>query len=883
MRPIKIEFQAFGPYPGYEVVDFENLLSKGLFLICGKTGTGKTTILDAMTYALYGQSSGSGRGKFEAMRCTNADFDTTTFVRFEFENNGDIYRFERRLERKRKNLSASYNVEKKEEDGIFRPLFENAKEGLVNDKAKDIIGLEYDQFRQVIVLPQGQFEKLLTSNSDEKEKILSNIFGEDKWQKIAVKMCDDAEARKKALDGTRDKIAASLAEEQCETMSQLYFLIAQKKEEEKALEEEMKEAGLDKLIADEQTVLSLAKQFEDLDKAQAKVTSLEEKKAKRVEWEGSLNAALRAEKVRLLLHEVEESEKDLQKRQAAENAAKSAADAAITASQTAEAAFQKHLEDEPAVEEKKALKVRYEEKRTDYQGIDQCEKELQEILITKQKAESDEKTAKEKLDACVAGISSLQMTYKQLSKEHTDLLDLYVSGITGVLAEQLVDGEPCPVCGNTEHPHKAPKSDNDVTKEQVDQKKEEVDTAYQNLQAQTAKQDELRAVCDQCHDAVGKINEKLAGVKTRLDSMKAGLVEGIETLPGLEKAIKALEKEIDKYSEEKTRLEAVDKAAKHTAAEETAKLEPAKQETANAKKKAQDAEELLAAGLKDNQFASKEEAKEFLLSEKEIDDLRTEIANYDADVKTSEAALKEKKAELSGVERPDEEASRQKIKEALEKKDLFAKRQGVLTTEIVRLEKKAENLEAEGDGIEEKIRQAEEDFSFARKLRGDSGTSLQRYVLGIMFSSVIASANKMLSLVHDGRYRLFRSDEKVQGSNKRGLELKVYDRKSKESEGRFVNTLSGGEKFLTSLALSIGMSTIAQKSGIKIEALFIDEGFGSLDEDSIADAMSILNSIQEANGLVGIISHVQLLRDQIGTKLEVKEEEKGSHIVQTIG
>ena len=123
-----------------------------------------------------------------------------------------------------------------------------------------------------------------------------------------------------------------------------------------------------------------------------------------------------------------------------------------------------------------------------------------------------------------------------------------------------------------------------------------------------------------------------------------------------------------------------------------------------------------------------------------------------------------------------------------------------------------------------------------------SGTGLQRYVLGIMFSSVVAAANKMLEMVHGGRYRLFRSDEKAQGSNKRGLELKALDKNSEDHEGRFVSTLSGGEKFLASLALSIGMSTIAQKSGIKIEALFMDEGFGSLDEDSINDAMNKTNT-----------------------------------------
>ena len=220
---------------------------------------------------------------------------------------------------------------------------------------------------------------------------------------------------------------------------------------------------------------------------------------------------------------------------------------------------------------------------------------------------------------------------------------------------------------------------------------------------------------------------------------------------------------------------------------------------------------------------------------------------------------------------------------AIEAQREHSAKSGVIGAEIERLKKKKKDLEALGEGIDEKLAQAESDQRFARSLRGDTGTGLQRYVLGIMFSSAVAEANKMLELVHDGRYRLYRSDEKAQGSNKRGLELKVFDRYSEEHGGRHVSTLSGGEKFLTALALSIGMSSIAQKSGIKIDALFIDEGFGTLDEDSIEDAMNILNGIRKASGMVGIISHMQILQDNIQMKLRIKRDAAGSHIVQEVG
>ena len=289
------------------------------------------------------------------------------------------------------------------------------------------------------------------------------------------------------------------------------------------------------------------------------------------------------------------------------------------------------------------------------------------------------------------------------------------------------------------------------------------------------------------------------------------------------------------------------------------------------------------AALKEQQFTSVEEADALFIGERELEALKKQIADYDANVKVAQKNLDELRQELADIEEPDEVQCQEQLTAASDARTLYAENKGILSTEINRLTEKLTMLEAEGEGMEEKIREAEEDFAFAKKLRGDSGTGLQRYVLGIMFSSVVAAANQMLELVHGGRYRLYRSDEKAQGTNKRGLELKVFDRNSVEHSGRFVSTLSGGEKFLASLALSIGMSTIAQKSGIKIEALFIDEGFGSLDEDSISDAMNILGSIQQANGLVGIISHVQLLQDRIPTKLQVQEVEGGSHIIQTIG
>ena len=538
MRPIKVEFQAFGPYVGHETVDLEAVSSKGLFLICGKTGIGKTMILDAMTFALFGKSSGHGRDDFESMRCTNADFDTDTFVKLEFENHGEFYLFERRLERKRKNLSAAYNVSHKE-DGIWRPLMENAKEKAVNDKAVELIGLEYEQFRQVIVLPQGQFERLLTSNSDEKEKILTSIFGEDKWQIIAEHFYDKAERRRSELKSIREKIKNSLAEEGCDSMSQLELAVTHKKDQAERLDDEYQKADYEKIIKEQQEILSLAKRFGDLHKAEERVKELEAKKEARTEWERSLNDAKRADKVRTFIETEEASAESIRKRKKEEETARKTAETKKESAEDASEKLKHHLEKEKDIEALKSNKIIFEGKRKDYEGLEEAER----VLKAKKKVALDaldaENTAKEASDSLTVVIVNLQEGYATLQAEHEDLLNAYLAGITGELAGQLKKGKPCPVCGSTEHPRKAKAAENSVTKAKVDSKKKAAEQKYQELQDLDAKlknlqeaklriQQETRSLNIRDVEQSGKIHEMQDEV-ARLEK-RVALLHRIEDL-----------------------------------------------------------------------------------------------------------------------------------------------------------------------------------------------------------------------------------------------------------------------------------------------------------------------------------------------------------------
>ncbi len=883
MRPIKVEFQAFGPYRGHEIVDFEAISEKGLFLICGKTGIGKTTILDAITFALYGKSSGHSRDDFAAMRCTNADFDATTFVKLEFENNGQYYIFERRLERKRKNLAASYNLMQKDSDGMWRPIFENAREKALNEKAVEIIGLEYEQFSQVIVLPQGKFEKLLTSNSDEKEKILTSIFGEDKWQAIADQLYQEVFNRKEALKAKKDRIATSLADENCNSIAELDLLITQNEKQLVDKDIEYKTADYEKRQKELQGLLAIAGRFGDLHKAERRVNKLSAKEAECKDWDKAIDDALRANKVKELLADERAAKESLRERQLACQQIKAVADNKGKMAANTLEELNQHNEKASSIEEKKTLKIQYEAKRADYAGLDEASKLVKQAKRAEKSAQLEETAAKDLLDAFGPKIVKLNNDHSKLNNEHKDLLERYLAGITGELADKLVEGKPCPVCGSTSHPHKALKADNSVTKAMVDKKKADLERKYSELQAALSQQEAAKVVYENKHNQTQQLYAQVAAAQAKLEGITKNLVEGIDSSAQLEAAIKALTEDINSFDAQKNILEAAEKAAREAFTEAKAKIEPAENEIKAAQDQLTKATDAAVKGLKDKGFSSEEEAWQLMLEDAQIEQFRSKIANHKADVKSANDTLKSLNTELAGKTEPDEEACDNELAAISRKQAAYAKERGILEAEINRLKTKKLNLDAEGEGIEEKIREAENDFAFAKSLRGDSGTGLQRYVLGIMFSSVVAAANKMLEMVHGGRYRLFRSDDKAQGTNKRGLELKVFDKNSQDHEGRFVSTLSGGEKFLASLALSIGMSTVAQKTGIKIEALFIDEGFGSLDEDSIGDAMNVLNNIQEANGLVGIISHVQILQDRIPVKLRVEEVDKGSHIVQTIG
>ncbi len=877
MKPIRLEFQAFGPYEGREVVDFDALRKNGLFLICGKTGIGKTMILDAMTFALYGKSSGKGRDDFASLRCEHVE-DAPSETEFTFENEGKVYQFRRTYRKMRKNFKEEYFLGCQREDGVFDPLFENPRAKDLNQKAEEIVGLSYDQFRQVMILPQGQFERLLTSGSGEKEEILSDIFNVYKWKEIAEIYREEAEERYQTCKNKRMEWETLLAATGCENMEELQETIqrlTKGMEDLSGQEEEFKKR--------EQTLKAqrdMYQRFQDLHQKEQDYQRHILQETRIQEQRERMRIARKAESLREFLDESERTARDYHNNVEKLRNVEEEYGLKKSLYEKEEKNWKMLLEKESEMENLQKEQVTLEQKR---EGYEKLEERLRAWNLAKKEEEirknalKEARKKKESLDAEIARWNEIR---EQKEQEKKHLWDQYLTGIPGILAKGLKEGDTCPVCGSVHHPKKAEITEKHVSTEEVDEKEKELQKVIKQIKVNMEQRARVEKEVEKAQNEFTLKHNETMEKKGEWEESQNNKEEGIDSLQELEKAIREILENVAEFKRAKEQGE----NRLHQAKSEWDLKEGEKKNQSlvveTVQKQEEEANRRFQEEMKQSIFQEKEEVKKALLSSEEQSQLQNEINRYEALKQEKEKEWEKAKKALKEEEEPEEEELRKKEQEWNQEWEAYIAKKANQEKEIQNLSTQYQKLSQMSEGLQEQLEEAEEDQRFAKNMCGQTGIGLQRYVLGIMFNSVIAAANQMLKMVHDGRYLLYRTEDKVMG-NKRGLDLFVRDQRY--NEGRSVQTLSGGEKFLVSLALSIGMSTIAQRSGIKIDALFIDEGFGSLDENSIEDAMNVLQSMKDANGVVGIISHVSILRDRIPTKLLVEKTAQGSRILYSIG
>lgn len=880
MRPESLKFTAFGPYLEEQFIDFSSLNSSGLFLISGETGSGKTVILDAITYALYGKSSGGVRGDIYEMRCLNAPTSVNTEVEFVFSIHSKKYKFTRTLKFGRKNFNTFQNVLVLNDDGIFEPLFENPKASDLENTAIKLLGLTYEQFRQVVILPQGQFEQLLTSSSKDKEKILTSLFGTKIWEDVSRILYENILVKTKEISEKKTKTADILSENGCKNLEEFKSLLDEKEkilsEKNSQLFKASKELEEERAYFNEQNIIfekfsNLEKNENDYDALKLNDENIENLKKK-------LDMEKTAEKLKPIYDSLSAAASQKDERKKAREEAKNSAEEKLKECDDNDLKIKELNNGEKEYEESKNRINTLIGMSETYKAADLILDELKEIENKVQLAEKAFEAAKEAADTAENEKHELEILQKKLSDEHDVLVNRYIMGFCKNLADKLKDGEPCPVCGSVNHPSPAKCGGDRVTDkmlEDADKKRKKTEKQLSNKTDEYIKASEKLVAAQKAFSALCTEFEKKKSeyntVMKNTDSSIKSLHDLNEKINSLTSKTQEFEKKTKELSKEKLKLHA-EYAAKEAAAKIT------EEEYEKADKKYTDALLSFNSALNDSPFKDEDDFKNALLSETEKTAFLDEISEHEINKESILKNILKLKEEIKNYKKPDIEALRKNLSETeLNHKDLITKTT-LADNEFKNASKVYSSLKSQTSKLEKEAKKVESDMIFAKRVRGDNGIGLQRYVLGIMLTSVTNEANRLLERVHGGRYKLYRSLDASGQSRIRGLEFFVYD--SFSAKKRSVKTLSGGEKFLAALSLSIGLSSVirAQSGGMEIGAMFIDEGFGTLDSSSITDALSVLSAMNRSNATIGIISHVAALKENIFTGIEITKTNKGSSL-----
>ena len=883
MRPVSVRFKCFGPYMQEQYVNFEELERDGIFLICGETGAGKTTILDAICYALYGKSSGGLRGGLEVMRCALAGSEDDTLVEFVFDSNGKRYRFTRSLKykteknKKSRNLNDYHNC--MELDGDLEiPIIEKEQDRYVTQKAQELIGLDYDQFRQVIILPQGQFERLLVSDSEQKEEILVSLFHAQRWQKIAAEVYERVSARDAKLKEVRRSIDERLRHYGCENLSALEAKSEQQKTELENLLNQTQQAEQTLEVAKQEKEQALLENqtFQELKKRQSRLQTLKVREPDFVREETILADANQAETIRPQYQQYQVSCTTLQR--ARDNvrdaeAALQKKQQALTAAQLAQEA---HDKERSSVDQKRLRIIQLQNAKQAYETLE----ERQKAVTT---AEVGQKTAQKAAEKAKAVLEQRSLAWlKAVEKQETALAEYknvekqYLLGIGAILAEKLEPGMACPVCGSTLHPDPAKQEATHISDAQRAESMHAMEQAMELASEASRYKTQAEQEKQMAEQALMEAKRQTDIARTAYEEALSQRLDGIETEQQRLRQLNLLQQQVRDYDTQDRELQTRLTAA--MAAREAAlhMAETARQDLTQAHEHCEEQQTLWLDALASSGLESLQRYLNADMAPEEKQRRSMQLHQFHADLESARKAVEEQMLELAGKTAPDLVGVTARLTAAEDHHRKCVTAQTLAAKQMEEMVEVYGQLSGRLASYEQQRASVDSDLLFARRLRGDSGVSLQRYVLGVMMTSVTVEANRLLAGVYRGRYRLYRTDEVSGRKRKGGLELEVYD--SHTNQRRSVTTLSGGEKFLVSLSLAIGLSTVvqAQGGGIRLEAMFIDEGFGSLDRESVADALDVLQGVRRGSGIVGIISHVEQLEEVIPTRLEITKGKKGS-------
>ena len=927
MKPLKLTMSAFGSYAGKNVIDFTGQ-QQGIFLITGDTGAGKTTIFDAITYALYNQTSGGERNG-NMMRSQYAQPEAETYVELEFLYRGQTYRVRRnpdyKITKTLKNgkireQKVPHSVELTLPDGTVFPEKKNATDA----KIIEILGLTADQFSQIVMIAQGDFLKLLYTKSDERKMIFSKLFRTDIYWKIqenlrrkSMEMDERIQENDRAFEQEKSRIIP-LPESEELPLDELVERLRERLKD--ALKEQnLRRANVEELNKKITKYEEINKLFVSLEKIRQTGKELEARQVESKERRQQIENALKADKVLVA------EQQNLRQQQAVEQSVQAIAkmEETLTNNQEMFETLKTQLQEVEAEQKREAADIQkkmlaLEQSFPSYEALQNARSEEQQA---KKVWEDLEKTSEESFHKKEAGIAALKEQQKQQeqvveqtkknweqtslsasesAKHYEHMYEAFLKEQAGILAENLSAGCPCPVCGSTVHPDPAKLSDHAVTELEVEQAKktraaaeEKRDLAHAAFETEKTEKQKLaqavekeeadfvlaqtiakqqRKEAEQNYVSLQKIAEQI-----REKLVYPSLAEAKKQYAAMQKALEAAEQEIAKKRQKVSELaEAMNTLKGQKLAEE--------ENQKTAKKLAVKTEKEYAKLLEKSGFVSEETYHLAILPERSRSKLEREEKEYESQCLRQQSEQKLLEKQVSGKTYTDTtelneqlKAEKQALKEAektyMELHTAYENDRSVLQNCAVYLEK-GKKLESEDQVIKSLSKTAN------GRLSGSAKIDFETYIQRQYFKQIIHEANKRLLTMSNHQFILKLKEEANTGrKTNEGLDLSVYSLVT-DSE-RDVKTLSGGESFLAALAMALGLSDIVERSAgaIHPDMMFIDEGFGSLDAQSRQQAIEVLGELAGDSRMVGIISHVTELKEQIDRKLVVNRTDNGSRAV----
>lgn len=872
MRPLTLTMSAFGPYAGTETLDFQSLGSHTLFLICGPTGAGKSTVLDAMCYALYGKTSGGLRSGAH-LRSDYAGSGVLTKVTFDFAVGEKRYRIERspeQMRQKKRSKDPSAQVLQKAEAALYeldeagKPVLIAAKE--TEKLAGALLGVEVEQFRQIILLPQGDFRRLLLADSTERQNIMEKLFHTGVYRRLVEIVAETARGLSEEYHGLKRDMETELASCKAGTMEELAVRQAEALERGKAAQQALLDAEKAQadFLKEYQTAQSLDESWQRLfaaAKLAAELGSREKEMASLVERVQKISAAARIRDAWETLEKTKsagvEQAKELQKAEAESLRLE-------TEKAQADAEWDALEKEAPRRKEEAEELTRLRQMETSASAY---KKAADLAALCGRRRQAEEK----KLEKAVRAYEACRAETDRTKRQYALWNDAFISGQAAYLAADLEEGRACPVCGAVHHPKPAKASAEVPSKKEVDRVKEEA------RQAETAEKAALK-VRETLQESAAAARAESAEASGRLTQLEGQVPEEYRDPKALERAVQTLSAAQKQYEDRAARAQNLRQKLTEAGKVYRERQEQLAKTVESLRRQfREDREALLARALKEG-FASLEELRPYFSELEKEADFRKTLTDYEAEVRAAAARQEEEKKRIAGRPQPDmkawDEAQRARaeaVKTALTDKNSW-------DNEAARLRETGVRLEA----AVRRIGETEKQYMLAGGLHQlfdgkANGINLERFVLGALLDDVTGKANLRLHVMSGGRYQLSRRIGREDARKKSGLDLEVFD--SYTGQSRPANTLSGGETFLASLALALGLADVVQEyaGGVRLDAMFIDEGFGTLDSESLDLALRTLTRLQAGSRLVGIISHVGELEERISAKLRVTKTDCGSH------